>query len=441
MESTPKVPWSQKRKLKAKMDRLREAKLAKSDTLTSPSTAVAPPEPTTSATPGESSETPSRPLQSEHEPDESLDESLRVRVTTQLSEDDSSESDEGSESFSNDDARQMYQEWLKEQPKHNVKMMAVMFMDALIDRFNMTTHGAANEVGLILSHNEKTIRMWRQDFYINQGHFTESRQGKHAHLFILDDEGLRHKAAEWVRANSTTKGKPNMTGAKFCTWVNTHLLPNAQLPPGCPQQIQTRTAIKWLHHLGFRPQSHKKSIYIDGHERDDVVKYWKLYLRKLEILSSTHLPPPSCEDGLTAHQTGNPAAFKHLVLIFHDESSFHANEGQSVMWAEEGRVPIRPKNQGRGLMVSDFVTDFDGLLQLSIDEYRRAAESDPSIRMCAREIIKFGSGSEGYWNNAKFLKQMEWLSKLLTSSIHQTSTVKCGCSIRAVAIVLLEKML
>ena len=32
-------------------------------------------------------------------------------------------------------------------------MMAVMFMDALIDRFNMTSRGAANEVGLVLSHN------------------------------------------------------------------------------------------------------------------------------------------------------------------------------------------------------------------------------------------------------------------------------------------------
>ena len=116
--------------------------------------------------------------------------------------------------------------------------------------------------------------------------------------------------------------------------------------------------------------------------------------------------------GLIAVQTGNPAASKHLVLIFHDESSFHANEGQSLMWAEEGRVPIRPKNQGRGLMVSDFVTEFDGLLQLSMDEYRRAAQTDPSIRMCAREIIKFGSGSEGYWTNARFLQQMERAVKI-----------------------------
>lgn len=180
-----------------------------------------------------------------------------------------------------------------------------------------------------------------------------------------------------------------MTGAMFSTYMNTHLLPEAELAPGCPHQIQPSTAIKWLHHIGFHPQSHKKS---DSHERDDVVEYRKLYLRKLEILSKAHLPPPACEDGLMAFQTGDPSTAKHLV-IFHDESSFHANEGESFMWAEERRVPIRPKSQGRGLMVSDFVTEFDDLLQLSMEEYRRAAEADPSIEMCAREKFKFGAGS------------------------------------------------
>ena len=245
-----------------------------------------------------------------------------------------------------------------------------MFPDTLMGRFNMTTVGAANEVGLLLDYSEKTIRTWHQDYYRNQGHFTESRQGNNACQFILDDKDLQHKATQWVPAISTVKGTPNMTGAKFCTWVNTHLLPEAE----CPQQIQPRTAIKWLHHLGFRPQSHKKSVYINGHKPDDVVEYRKLYLRKLEILSSTHLPPPACNDGLTAIQTGHPSAAKHLVLIFHDESSFHANKGQSVC-VEEG---ICPKYQGRELMVSDFVT---GLLQLTMEQYRGAAEADSSIRM------------------------------------------------------------
>ena len=221
--------------------------------------------------------------------------------------------------------------------------MAVMFMDGLLERFNMTKLGAAKEVGLLLGHNEKTVRTWHRDFYGNQGHFTESKQGKHLRQFILDDEDLRHKAAHWVRANPTVKGKPNMTGATFCSWVNTDLLPTAELPPGCPQQIQPRTATKWLHCLGFRPQSHKKSVYIDGHERDDVVEYRKMYLRKLDILSSTHLPPPSCDDSLTAIETGNPSATKHLVLVFHDESSFHANEAQLPCGPKRGEFPFDQK--------------------------------------------------------------------------------------------------
>lgn len=58
-------------------------------------------------------------------------------------------------------------------------------------------------------------------------------------------------------------------------------------------------------------------------------------------------------------------------------------------------------------MVSDFVTEHHGLLQLTDEEYREAARTQPSIRKCAREIIKFGANNDGYWNNEKFLKQVQ----------------------------------
>ena len=259
MESTPRTPWSRKRKQQAKVQKMLDAKHAKVHTSPLPSTSTAPTEATSSGTAGQLSETHSQSLQDtaevQDQTEETLDESFRVPIATQPSDDSSDES--SSDEFSSDDARQKYDEWLKEQPKDNIKMMAVMFADTLISRFNMTACGAANKVGLVLNYNEKTVRKWLRDFYNNQGTFTESKQGKHSRLFILDDEGLRHKAAEWVRANATVKGKPNMTGSKFCAWVNSDLLPNAELQPGCQQQIQPRTAIKWLHHLGFRPQSHK----------------------------------------------------------------------------------------------------------------------------------------------------------------------------------------
>ena len=85
-----------------------------------------------------------------------------------------------------------------------------------------------------------------------------------------------------------------MTSADF---KNCELLPSTVIPLNCPSQIQSRTARKWLHELGFRPHSHKKGVFIDGHERDDVKEYRKLFLCKLEVLESTHLPPPLPADG------------------------------------------------------------------------------------------------------------------------------------------------
>ena len=109
----------------------------------------------------------------------------------------------------------------------------------------------------------------------------------------------------WTMNTCNKKQHSGSTLTPHCTHVV------YQLPPGCPQEIQERTGIKWLHRLGFCPQSYKKGIYIDGHERSDVVEYRKMHLHKCEILASTHLPPPSCSDGLSATPIGNPEVSKH----------------------------------------------------------------------------------------------------------------------------------
>ena len=339
----------------------------------------------------------------------SLDESFSVRLSVNIDSDPESESsdDDGAVDFTSTSAQHIFHDWLQQQPKEYIRMMAVMAMDVFMARFGLTAVSSAKEAGLFLQVNEKTVRTWRKDFYANHGSFSESRKGKHSRPFVLDDEDCRRQACEWIRQNASLKGKPNMTAAMFTSWVNRELLPNSDLPPGCPQVISERTAAKWLNQLGFHPYSLKKGVYIDGHERDDVVQYRKLFLRKLEILEETHLPPLLCSDELTAFPVGCATASRSLVLIFHDESSFHANEGQSVLWAEEGRVPIRPKSQGRGLMVSDFVTEHHGLLQLNEEEYEEVHRSDASIPQCAREIFKFGVANDGYWNSERFLKQME----------------------------------
>ena len=202
--------------------------------------------------------------------------------------------------------------------------------------------------------------------------FSEYRRGSYARYTILMDEEYCDTALEWVRANSFVKGSPNLTASRFRVWVNDVLPIVVQHHPQIKQQISVRTATRWLHALGFHPSQSHKGVYLDGHERADVVEYRKLYLRKLEILEATHAPPPLCsDDPIRVHQEEDESK-KKLVLIYHDESTFHSNDGQGWLWAEAGKQPIRPKGQGRGIMISDFIDEYNGFLALSDQEYEEA---------------------------------------------------------------------
>ena len=64
-----------------------------------------------------------------------------------------------------------------------------------------------------------------------------------------------------------------MTVLDFCNWVNGTLLPMVrEHHQNIPSNISISTACRWLHKLGFKPSSSRKGVYIDGHERDDVVE-------------------------------------------------------------------------------------------------------------------------------------------------------------------------
>lgn len=60
---------------------------------------------------------------------------------------------------------------------------------------------------------------------------------------------------------------------------------------------------------------------------------------------------------------------KKLVIIYHDESIFHINEGQTWIWGTGDQPFIKPKTKGSGIMVSDFVEQHGGFLQLTEDEH------------------------------------------------------------------------
>ena len=123
--------------------------------------------------------------------------------------------------------------------------------------------------------------------------------------------------------------------------------------------IRSRTARKWLNKLGYNWQEVKKGVFIDGHEREDVVTDRVKFLHKMkelepylvefdssgQILEKTY--PDDCQ--VSGSQQ------RPTILITHDESIFSANDGKKQAWVKESNTFLRPKGKGQGIMVSDFL--------------------------------------------------------------------------------------
>ena len=275
---------------------------------------------------------------------------------------------------------------------------------------------AAEVAGMMIGKSERTIREWRSHF-IENGEIPECKQGKYQRSGVLwTSEELNKMASDYIRSNANVKGKPNLTVSQFCHWVNNDLLPNETLEPGFPRKISVETARKWMHELGFEVVTKKKGTYVDGHERADVVEYRAKFLRRLVslgFLNSDNAPTEEAKTALPADiNIPSPEIIEKTVFLFHDETTFQANEDQTTVWAPKGTKIIRPKSKGSGIMVSDFICEQSGYLCLTDDEYERAKVSDPTIKKHARQWLEYGEAKEGYWTSDKFMKQIKEVVKI-----------------------------
>ena len=69
-----------------------------------------------------------------------------------------------------------------------------------------------------------------------------------------------------------------MRPSKLCKYVNEHLLPEL----GFEGSICERTAARWLNKLGFRACCVRKGVYVDGHERKEVIAAREKYIEFME---------------------------------------------------------------------------------------------------------------------------------------------------------------
>ena len=122
-------------------------------------------------------------------------------------------------------------------------------------------------VGVMLGADAKqltprTLLQWLRDYVAAGGQIEPSQRGRHPKtVSYLNDEDVRQKAVEWLRANVQAARRkvapgehpaPPLTVLRFLEWVNTSLLKDLLANNPTCKPICEKTAHNWLHSLGFK---------------------------------------------------------------------------------------------------------------------------------------------------------------------------------------------
>ena len=204
-------------------------------------------------------------------------------------------------------------------------------------------------------------------------------------------EQVKTRTRDWLTSQKTG----DVTPRQLQSALNGTIFPelNINLTKG----ISECTACRWLIKLGWRRTVVQKGVYMDGHERDDVVEYRnKVFLpaiARFEAHMAKH-EGPELKKIMPEIQEG-----QHRIIIqYHDECCFHAYDEARSLWLREGEQPLRRKGRGRLIHISDFINEEDGRLVL-LDEKGQIIQD-------ARKIIYPGANGDPWWDTKQLMDQI-----------------------------------
>ncbi|KAF8337206.1 hypothetical protein F5887DRAFT_1161111 [Amanita rubescens] len=211
----------------------------------------------------------------------------------------------------------------------------------------------------------------------------------------LADKGVETRVKDYL--STVPSGK--VTPRALRDQVNLRIFPELGIKPKKP--LHVRTARRWLIKLGWRHSMIRKGIYMDGHERADVVKYRReIFLPTMAAyeMRMVHYEGP---DPMNRIEPVLQDDEKEIVPNFHDESAFHHHDASRSAWSrlQKDEQPLRKKGRGRLIHVSDFINPETGRLVLRDD--------NGSITRDARKIIYPGANGDEWWDCNQLLAQMK----------------------------------
>lgn len=161
---------------------------------------------------------------------------------------------------------------------------------------------------------------------------------------IINDEDF----ASEIQAHLTSLGKEYLSANDVRAYLNR---PEVLARIGREKPVTLQTANVWLHAMGYRYGKAPSGMYIDGHERKDVVEYRQDVFLPLWSKLEEHMVLPFSD---SSHLSRGHCEGVYL-LVTHDESTFYANDQRKTVWYHKDATPKpRVKGEGLSLMVSDF---------------------------------------------------------------------------------------
>ena len=157
---------------------------------------------------------------------------------------------------------------------------------------------------------------------------SEKRGGQKNAQSFLYDKSVQTRCRAWLSSQPTGQVIPRA----FRQAVESVIFPELGIVPRCP--ISERTARRWLIKLGWRHTVIRKGVYMDGHEREDVVKYQnEVYLPKMQEFDrrTVHFKGPELTR-IEPHINNMWIVECRLKVYWHDECCFHAFDAASNAW-------------------------------------------------------------------------------------------------------------
>ncbi|OCH83671.1 hypothetical protein OBBRIDRAFT_715084, partial [Obba rivulosa] len=149
------------------------------------------------------------------------------------------------------------------------------------------------------------------------------------------------------------------------------------------------TARRWLIKLGWRYSVVQKGVYIDGHEREDIVDYHQKEFLLTMVgykLQMTHYEGPELLKVEPQLKEGK----KSIIPYFYDECCFNVNDE----WRSCGCL----------IHISNFINSETGCLILT--------DKDGNIVKDARKIVYLGSNGDLWWDNEQLLVHIKSTIKI-----------------------------